>query len=57
MLCWDLHLPYEDLSGSGHQTKVLELIDYCRRNGRLADLIATCRRERPHVSWNFAAGI
>jgi class 3 adenylate cyclase len=32
--------------GMGKRQKVLELVDHCRRHGRIADLMASLRRER-----------
>lgn len=50
-LCFTLNVTYESLAGSGKGDTVRELVDYARRNGRLADVIAYCRKMRPHVSW------
>jgi len=50
-LCWDLGIPYEELGGDKLSAKVRGLLGICWRNGRIADLLAYCRKERPHVEW------
>jgi hypothetical protein len=50
-LCYRLDITYENLAGTTHSARVRELTDYCRRHGRLDDLIAACRKLRPHVLW------
>ncbi|MCP5100143.1 MAG: 5'-methylthioadenosine/S-adenosylhomocysteine nucleosidase [Chloroflexi bacterium] len=51
MLCFKLSVDYEDIGGSNHSGKVIELILMMQRYGRLAELVAECRRERGHVDW------
>jgi len=51
ILCFDLHIPSGDLPGPEYQNKVIQLIGYCQRHGRLLDLIAYCEEARPHVQW------
>lgn len=50
-LCFDLNIEYENLPGKTMNQRLLELIDYGKRNGLLADLVAYCRRERPYTVW------
>lgn len=50
-LCFRLGIPYENLAGGTQTAKARELTDFCRRHGRLEDLIETCRKLRPHVLW------
>jgi hypothetical protein len=50
-LCFDLSIDYENLDGKGKETKVLALIEYAERYGRMDDLVAECRVLRPHVRW------
>lgn len=50
-LCFELNIKYENLPGKTHREHLLELIDYGRRHGLLADLVTYCRKERPHVVW------
>lgn len=49
-LCFDLKIPYEDLGGEGRSAKARELVAYCQRRDRLAELEATCLRLRSDVS-------
>jgi DNA-binding NtrC family response regulator len=46
-LCFRLNIDYDSLPAKSRQGKVRELILYCERHERLADLIAACRKERP----------
>jgi hypothetical protein len=46
-LCFNLEVPYEDLSGSGKEDKVRELIEYCQRRGQYNKLVAACTEARP----------
>ena len=50
-LCKTLSVNYENLSGDILRTKISKLIGFMVRRGRLAELIETCSRERPHLSW------
>lgn len=50
-LCFELSIDYEDIDGETKTLIVLELIGYCKRRGRLQELIERARRHRPHVSW------
>ena len=51
VLCTDLGIEYEDLKGDTRQVRVIELIGYLQRRGRIQDLIAVCSKQRPHVNW------
>jgi hypothetical protein len=51
-LCFDLGIPYEDLGGEGRADRIRELVAYCDRHARTADLIATCSRLRPQATWD-----
>jgi len=46
-LCFDLGIEYENLGGDNKAAKARELVAYCQRHGRLAELEDTCRRLRP----------
>lgn len=50
-LCFVLTIPYENLAAKNHDGRIQELITYGQRHGRLSDLTAYCRRERPHIAW------
>ena len=51
-LCFDLGLDYDGLSGDGKAAKVVELIEYFGRTGRIVDLIDRCAHLRPAVDWS-----
>jgi hypothetical protein len=48
-LCFELNIDYESLGGDNKPAKVRELVTYCQRRDRLADLEAACRRLRPNA--------
>lgn len=50
-LCFRLGVQVENLAGTTNAAKARELTDYCRRHGRLEQLVAKCRELRPHVTW------
>jgi hypothetical protein len=50
-LCFRLDIQYDNLAGGTNQAKARELTDYCRRHGRVAELVVACRQLRPHVLW------
>lgn len=50
-LCFRLGIQYDNLAGETNSAKARELTDYCRRHGRLENLLETCRLLRPHVLW------
>ncbi len=50
-LCFSLGIEFDDLTGDGKGAKTRELVMYMHRRGRIADLIAKAKQERPHVSW------
>jgi hypothetical protein len=52
-VCFNLGIDYENLGGDAKPGKARELVAYCQRRNRLAELEATCRRLRPHA---FQAG-
>jgi formylglycine-generating enzyme required for sulfatase activity len=52
-LCFKLGVKYDDLPDEGLTNKARELIAYLERRGRIADLVAVCKVERPHVSWEY----
>lgn len=51
-LCFRLGVQHENLAGGTNAAKARELTDYCRRHGRVGDLITACRKLRPHVLWS-----
>ncbi len=50
-LCFDLEVPYEDLPGPSKSEKVIDLISYMERRGRLVEMVVMCQQSRPHVDW------
>jgi hypothetical protein len=54
-LCFDLRVPYENLSGEEHRLKVLSLIQLLERTNRIDELIANGQRLRPDVTWQLNA--
>lgn len=51
LLCDDIGVKYEDLSGETLILKVQELVSYCYRHNRTQELITVCKRSRPHAMW------
>lgn len=54
-LCFDLDIPYEDLSGDEHRLKTLNLIKMLERTNRIDELIGFGQKIRPDVPWQLAA--
>jgi len=54
VLCHDLDIKFENVPGSTLAEKALELVEYCRRQGKLPQLCELCRQEHPTVDWNEA---
>lgn len=51
LICFDLGIDYEHLSGESKLGKINELILNLARNGRLAELQTLLQEERPNVEW------
>jgi formylglycine-generating enzyme required for sulfatase activity len=51
MLCFQLHIDFDDLRGEGKEGKARELITYVERRSRTLELREMCRRLRPAVLW------
>jgi len=51
MLCFTLNVEYEDLDGLTRQELALDLIEFMNRRNRLRELIETCQKLRPNISW------
>jgi HEAT repeat protein len=56
-LCFDLGVVYEDLPGKGRKGKARELVAYCERRERIAELIAVGKEQRPDVPWPEIPGV
>jgi hypothetical protein len=52
MLCFELNLDYEDLTGDNKAGKTMSLVLYFNRRNNLFDLIQKLRKERPRVDWD-----
>jgi hypothetical protein len=50
-LCFDLGINHEQFPDTTLVEMARELVAYCRRSGRLPQLIARCRVLRPHLTW------
>src|SRR5689334_10980588 len=50
-LCFDLGVDYDGLPGDGQAARVVALIEYFARSGRIVELIDRCAQLRPNVSW------
>lgn len=50
-LCFDLGVDFENIGGNSKPGKVLELIQYMERRGRLEELAGACAKLRPNVDW------
>lgn len=50
-LAFDLNINFEDLSGRAKRDKVVSLIEYAERRGRLDDLVGYVKRLRPYAEW------
>jgi formylglycine-generating enzyme required for sulfatase activity len=50
-LCFDLKIPYDDLSGDRLEDKTRELVLYCQRRGLIPQLVGRCQDLRPNIVW------
>jgi hypothetical protein len=51
VLCFDLNVPYDNLSGTNLPLKIVSLITYLAQRGRIAELIDACSKQRENVDW------
>ncbi|MAT99471.1 MAG: hypothetical protein CL608_20205 [Anaerolineaceae bacterium] len=51
VLCLDVGVRYDALSGDTIDTKAASLLAYAERRGQLNKLMAALQQERPHVKW------
>ncbi len=56
-LCYDLGIPYDDLTGSSKTNKVEDLIGRFERMGDVPRLIAYCQGKRPQPTWTDQARV
>lgn len=52
-ICFTLGIDYGQLGGEHYYDKARELISYCKRNGKLSDLIKLCKEQRPFIIWDY----
>jgi hypothetical protein len=50
-LCFDMGIKHENLAASTLDGMARELVDYCKRTGRIRELVVKGRKLRPNVSW------
>lgn len=52
-LCFDLTIDHEELGGDtlSKSTRVVRLIKYSQKHGRLPDLLSHIQKARPHLTW------
>ena len=48
----DLDIEFENLEGNNKDEKIISLIEYCFRHGKLDLLIEKLSKARPHENWN-----
>ena len=53
VLCFDLNVDYEDLTGEKKAGKTMSLVLYFDRRDNLSGLIQKLRKERPRVDWDL----
>jgi hypothetical protein len=54
-LCFNLNVQYENLEGTTLNDKARELVEYCKRQGSLPELVTHCKELRPRISWQEVA--
>lgn len=50
-LCFAFGIDYEDLIGSGKSAKIIQLLHYLERRGRIAEFVEVGKQERPDIAW------
>ncbi len=55
-LCFELGVEFEDLGGVGKTGKARELIQFCRRNDKLQELVAALHAKRPDAEFESTLG-
>lgn len=56
ILCFDLDIPFEDLTGNTKSTLVVSLMDYCMRYGLMGEFVESCKQQRPNFDWELDTG-
>lgn len=52
-LCFDLNVAFDNLDGKTRDTKIIALLEYCKRRGIVESLIKRCQELRPHLVWEL----
>lgn len=52
VLCFDLSVDFDALSGDDKGSKIIGLIQHSARNNRVVDLVDACRKTRPSAKWD-----
>ncbi len=50
-LVFDLDVGWEELAGDTRANKIVSLVEWLERNGRLPDLLELLQKDHPQVSW------
>ena len=50
-LCFNLGIDHEEIAGDTLGTKARNLVLFCKRHGRLDELVGYCAKSRPNTSW------
>lgn len=53
VLCGTLDIPFEHLRGETLPARAWSLLHYADRRGKLADLVAQCAQDFPHLTWEM----
>lgn len=51
-ICFGLSEDFDNISGDTKEVKIQNLLELCRRNGRLSNLESILQAERPHIDWH-----
>ncbi len=51
LICLEMSIDFEVLSGENKNRKILDLVEYCQRRGTLNELLAICQQQRPYLDW------
>jgi hypothetical protein len=52
ILCFDLGIDYDNLPGDSKPVRIVQLIEYLARSGKIPELIDQCSQYRPNVPWD-----
>ena len=52
LLCFDLGVDYENVTGQSKNNKALEIVTHCQRHNSINTLINLVKKLRPNIAWN-----